>query len=147
MRRNILKISNSLIKLPMVKIKSLIHTIFFYISIKYFYSSFPWLFQEEQKQEPRSRESWGVKEMSVFGGDSWGREANYRKRRIDDLLINNGYESSCYKKLSSGKYACLVCPHNPILDTPLMLSVGLLNPNFPPYNYLSPLNPYVLFSV
>ncbi|OMO63180.1 hypothetical protein COLO4_32691 [Corchorus olitorius] len=59
--------------------------------------------------------------MSVFGGDSWGREAQYRKRRIDEVLIE-GVDGSSYKKLSSGKYACLVCPHNPILDTPLMLS-------------------------
>ncbi|XVF01217.1 hypothetical protein REPUB_Repub04eG0069100 [Reevesia pubescens] len=60
--------------------------------------------------------------MSVFGGDSWGREAQYRKRRIDEVVID-GVDGSSYKKLSSGKYACLVCPHHPILDTPLMLSM------------------------
>ncbi|KAJ9152942.1 hypothetical protein P3X46_026446 [Hevea brasiliensis] len=60
--------------------------------------------------------------MSVFGGDSWAREAQYRKRRLDDLAIQ-GLEGSSYKKLSSGKYACLVCPHNPVLDSPLMLSM------------------------
>ncbi|KAJ4833592.1 hypothetical protein Tsubulata_009207 [Turnera subulata] len=60
--------------------------------------------------------------MSVFGGDSWGREAQHRKTRVDDLFIQ-GVDASSYKKLSSGKYACLVCPHNPILDTPLMLSM------------------------
>ncbi|XVE66876.1 hypothetical protein DITRI_Ditri08aG0115200 [Diplodiscus trichospermus] len=59
--------------------------------------------------------------MSVFGGDSWGREAQYRKRRIEEVVID-GVDASSYKKLSTGKYACLVCPHNPILDTPLMLS-------------------------
>ncbi|KAL4362142.1 hypothetical protein GQ457_04G002360 [Hibiscus cannabinus] len=58
--------------------------------------------------------------MSVFGGDSWGREAQYRKRRIDEVVLE-GIDS--YKKLSSGKYACLVCPHSPIFDTPLMLSM------------------------
>ncbi|CAL5329205.1 unnamed protein product [Camellia sinensis] len=64
--------------------------------------------------------------MSVFGGDGWVREAQYRKRRVDDLVVE-GLETSSYRKLSSGKYACLVCPHNPILDTPLMLSDLLLH--------------------
>ncbi|KAL7118913.1 hypothetical protein ACP275_02G030700 [Erythranthe tilingii] len=59
--------------------------------------------------------------MSVFGGDSWGREAQYRKRRVDDLLIEN-VEASVYKKLPSGKFACLVCPNNPVLDTATTLS-------------------------
>ncbi|KAL3621178.1 hypothetical protein CASFOL_036090 [Castilleja foliolosa] len=59
--------------------------------------------------------------MSVFGGDSWAREAQCRKRRIDDLLIE-GVEASTYKKLSNGKLTCLVCPNNPVLDTPIMLS-------------------------
>ncbi|KAF7126457.1 hypothetical protein RHSIM_Rhsim11G0168800 [Rhododendron simsii] len=45
------------------------------------------------------------------------------KRRVDDLAVE-GIESSSYRKLSSGKYACLICPHNPVLDTPLMLSVS-----------------------
>ncbi|KAI8532861.1 hypothetical protein RHMOL_Rhmol11G0247600 [Rhododendron molle] len=63
--------------------------------------------------------------MSVYGGDSWAREAQYRKRRVDDLAVE-GIESSSYRKLSSGKYACLICPHNPVLDTPLMLSVRVL---------------------
>lgn len=66
--------------------------------------------------------------MSVYGGDSWGREAQYRKRRTDEVVlegieIDDGHGSS-YKKLASGKYACLVCPQNPIFDTPLMLSVS-----------------------
>ncbi|KAL2537509.1 Sodium channel modifier 1 [Forsythia ovata] len=60
--------------------------------------------------------------MSVFGGDSWAREAQCRKRRVDDLLIE-GLDASAYKKLPNGKFACLVCPHNPILDTPLSLSM------------------------
>ncbi|CAK7329822.1 unnamed protein product [Dovyalis caffra] len=60
--------------------------------------------------------------MSVFGGDSWAREAQYRKRRVDDL-VTGGLDGSSYKKLSSGKYACLVCHLNPILDSPLMLSM------------------------
>lgn len=69
--------------------------------------------------------------MSVYGGDSWAREAQYRKRRVDDLAVE-GIESSSYRKLSSGKYACLICPHNPVLDTPLMLSVRFpATPNFP----------------
>lgn len=70
--------------------------------------------------------------MSVYGGDSWGREANYRKRRVDDLLVEHIHNksnitiaSSSYKKLPSGKFACLVCPHTPILDTPLMLSMHM----------------------
>lgn len=60
--------------------------------------------------------------MSVFGGDSWVREAQQRKRRVDDLLLPDS-SSSSYMKLARGKYACLVCPNNPILDTPLMLSM------------------------
>ncbi|GMI74540.1 hypothetical protein HRI_001123300 [Hibiscus trionum] len=62
--------------------------------------------------------------MSVFGGDSWGREAQNRKRRIDEFVLEGiDVDGSSYKKLSSGKYACLVCRHNPIFDTPLMLSI------------------------
>ncbi|CAL9059620.1 uncharacterized protein LOC103969169 [Musa acuminata AAA Group] len=68
--------------------------------------------------------------MSTYGGDSWAREAHHRKRRVDDLMLFPSSSSSSrdasfpsFKKLSNGKYACLVCPHNPILDTPLMLSV------------------------
>ncbi|WCJ33760.1 Sodium channel modifier 1 [Euphorbia peplus] len=60
--------------------------------------------------------------MSVFGGDSWAREAQQRKRRVDDVVLEN-LDGSSYKKLSSGKYLCLLCPHNPVLDSPLMLSV------------------------
>ncbi|KAF7840866.1 sodium channel modifier 1-like [Senna tora] len=63
--------------------------------------------------------------MSVFGGDSWGREAQYRKRRVDDLLLQPLHASSSYKKLPTGKFACLLCPNNPILDSPLMLSVRI----------------------
>ncbi|CAH1444900.1 unnamed protein product [Lactuca virosa] len=61
--------------------------------------------------------------MSVFGGDSWGREAQYRKRRVDDLLLDTAADHSSYRKLPTGKYACLICPHNPVLDTALMLSM------------------------
>ncbi|KAK4345379.1 hypothetical protein RND71_035555 [Anisodus tanguticus] len=60
--------------------------------------------------------------MSVFGGDSWAREAQCRKRRVDELMVDN-IDSSAYKKLSTGKFACLVCPHRPVLDNSLMLSV------------------------
>ncbi|KAL3729282.1 hypothetical protein ACJRO7_026391 [Eucalyptus globulus] len=62
--------------------------------------------------------------MSVFGGDSWAREAQHRKRRVDDLAVE-GLDASSYKKLSSGKFACLVCPGAPVLDSALMLSVRL----------------------
>ncbi|XP_077214274.1 uncharacterized protein LOC143849114 [Tasmannia lanceolata] len=62
--------------------------------------------------------------MSVFGGDSWAREANQRKRRVDVLMLDQTNKvSSSYKKLCNGKYACLVCPNNPVLDSPLMLSM------------------------
>lgn len=61
--------------------------------------------------------------MSVYGGDSWAREAQNRKRRVDDLLIE-GINASAYKKLPNGKFSCLVCPQRPVLDTPLMLSVS-----------------------
>ncbi|KAK1277275.1 hypothetical protein QJS04_geneDACA018775 [Acorus gramineus] len=60
--------------------------------------------------------------MSAFGGDSWAREAQYRKRRLDDLLIDYA-ESSSYRKTRSGKCECLVCPNNPLLDSLLMLSM------------------------
>ncbi|OWM83749.1 sodium channel modifier 1-like [Punica granatum] len=60
--------------------------------------------------------------MSVFGGDSWAREQHHRKRRVDDLAIE-GLDGSCYRKLSNGKFACLVCPNSPVLDSPLMLAV------------------------
>ncbi|KZV58758.1 sodium channel modifier 1-like [Dorcoceras hygrometricum] len=59
--------------------------------------------------------------MSVFGGESWAREAQHRKRRVDDLLLD-GIDAASYKKLSNGKFACLICPQNPILDTLIMLS-------------------------
>ncbi|MCL7048197.1 hypothetical protein MKW94_010149 [Papaver nudicaule] len=61
--------------------------------------------------------------MSVFGGDSWGSEAQCRKRRVDDLLVENISDSSYFKKLPSGKYACLVCPNKPIFDTSLILTM------------------------
>ncbi|XP_043709216.1 sodium channel modifier 1-like [Telopea speciosissima] len=65
--------------------------------------------------------------MSVFGGDSWGREAQNRKRRVEDLLeegLSKEVDSNpSYKKLCNGKYACLVCRHHPILDSSLMLSM------------------------
>ncbi|KAM0034822.1 putative sodium channel modifier 1, zinc-finger, sodium channel modifier 1, acidic [Helianthus debilis subsp. tardiflorus] len=64
--------------------------------------------------------------MSVFGGGNWGREAHHRKRRVDDLLLDAaGDQSSSYRKLSSGKYACLVCPHTPVFDTPVILSMHM----------------------
>ncbi|KAJ3676960.1 hypothetical protein LUZ60_002684 [Juncus effusus] len=59
--------------------------------------------------------------MSVFGGDSWARETQNRKRKVDDLLLSSSSSSS--EKLSSGKYMCLVCPQNPVLDSPLMLAM------------------------
>lgn len=62
--------------------------------------------------------------MSVFGGDSWAREAQHRKRRVEDLMIE-GIESSAYKKLSNGKFSCLICPTNPVLDSPIMLSAHM----------------------
>ncbi|KAI5661053.1 hypothetical protein M9H77_20376 [Catharanthus roseus] len=62
--------------------------------------------------------------MSVFGGDSWAREAQFRKRRVDDLIIE-GINSSAYKKLPNGKFSCLVCPQRPLLDSPLMLSTHM----------------------
>lgn len=58
----------------------------------------------------------------MFGGDNWAREAQHRKRRLDDVLVE-GLHASAYKKLSNGKYACLVCPHNPIIDSLLMFSM------------------------
>jgi len=62
--------------------------------------------------------------MSVYGGDSWAREAQHRKRRVDELMTD-GLDASSFKKLSNGKFTCLVCPHHPLLDSSLMLSVCL----------------------
>ncbi|KAL5714245.1 hypothetical protein ACHQM5_016233 [Ranunculus cassubicifolius] len=59
--------------------------------------------------------------MSAFGGDSWGREAQYRKRRVDDLMLDQLNDS--YKKLSNGKYVCLICSNNPLFDSSLTLSM------------------------
>ncbi|KAH7655463.1 hypothetical protein IHE45_18G012200 [Dioscorea alata] len=61
--------------------------------------------------------------MSVFGGDSWASEAHHRKRRVDDLMLSSSSSSSSYMRLSNGKYACLVCPHRPVLDSPISLSM------------------------
>ncbi|KAL6661271.1 hypothetical protein ACP70R_000655 [Stipagrostis hirtigluma subsp. patula] len=63
--------------------------------------------------------------MSVFGGDSWARDAQQRKRRLDDLMLpaSASSKSDSFKRLSNGKFACLVCSHRPILDSPLMLSM------------------------
>ncbi|KAI6677886.1 hypothetical protein NL676_038682 [Syzygium grande] len=60
--------------------------------------------------------------MSVYGGDSWAREAQHRKRRADDLAVER-LDAASYKRLSSGKFACLVCPRAPVLDSALMLSM------------------------
>lgn len=60
--------------------------------------------------------------MSVYGGDSWAKEAQHRKRRVDELMLD-GLHASSFKKLSNGKFTCLVCPHHPLLDSSLMLSM------------------------
>lgn len=61
-------------------------------------------------------------EMSVYGGDSWGREAQHRKRRVDDLMLDKLTRDS-YKQLSNGNYICLVCPNKPLFDSSLALSM------------------------
>ncbi|RCV31515.1 hypothetical protein SETIT_6G184200v2 [Setaria italica] len=66
--------------------------------------------------------------MSVFGGDSWARDAQQRKRRLDDLMLPASASSSpstpdSFRRLPNGKLACLVCPNHPVLDSPLMLSI------------------------
>uniref|UniRef100_A0A0E0LVY4 Sodium channel modifier 1 n=1 Tax=Oryza punctata TaxID=4537 RepID=A0A0E0LVY4_ORYPU len=72
--------------------------------------------------------------MSVFGGDSWARDAQQRKRRLDDLMLPASAASpslsspsapDSFRRLSNGKFACLVCPHRPVLDSALMLSKEL----------------------
>ncbi|ONM03706.1 hypothetical protein ZEAMMB73_Zm00001d031816 [Zea mays] len=73
--------------------------------------------------------------MSVFGGDSWARDAQQRKRRLDELLLPITAPSSpstpdSFKKLHNGKLACLICPHRPVLDTPLMLSAFFRASNY-----------------
>ncbi|KAF8769538.1 hypothetical protein HU200_006576 [Digitaria exilis] len=63
--------------------------------------------------------------MSAFGGDSWARDAQQRKRRLDDLMLPASSPSmpDSFRRLPNGKLACLVCPHRPVLDSPLMLSM------------------------
>jgi len=66
--------------------------------------------------------------MSVFGGDNWARDAQQRKRRLDDLMLPAPASSSpstpeSFRRLPNGKLACLVCPNRPVLDSPLMLSM------------------------
>ncbi|KAJ6843461.1 sodium channel modifier 1-like [Iris pallida] len=61
--------------------------------------------------------------MSVFGGDSWAREAQQRKRRVDELVLSTPSSSSSFKKLSNGSYACLICSQSPILSGPLSISL------------------------
>ncbi|KAF8654391.1 hypothetical protein HU200_061573 [Digitaria exilis] len=63
--------------------------------------------------------------MSAFGGDSWARDAQQRKRRLDDLMLPSSSSSmpDSFRRLPNGKLACLVCPHRPVLDSPLMLSM------------------------
>lgn len=61
--------------------------------------------------------------MSVFGGDSWAPEAHHRRRRVDDLMLSSSSSASSFMRLSNGKYACLVCPHRPVLDSPISLSM------------------------
>ncbi|KAJ7967427.1 sodium channel modifier 1-like [Quillaja saponaria] len=39
------------------------------------------------------------------------------------MILYTRSSPSVYKKLSNGKYACVVCPNNPIFDSTLMLSV------------------------
>jgi len=71
--------------------------------------------------------------MSVFGGDSWARDAQQRKRRLDDLLLPTTASSSpstpdSFRKLPNGKLACLVCPRHP----PHALSKPAPHPPSPP---------------
>ncbi|KAF5200356.1 hypothetical protein FRX31_010056 [Thalictrum thalictroides] len=81
--------------------------------------------EEEAGEEEARAITDHLSEMSVYGGDSWGREAEYRKRRVEDLILEDHLtnSSSSYKKLSNGKYTCLVCSNNPLFDTPLTLSM------------------------
>ncbi|KAL3685864.1 hypothetical protein R1sor_003886 [Riccia sorocarpa] len=60
--------------------------------------------------------------MSTFGGDSWVPEAQYRKRRVDELLSEEIPDDEA-RRMSNGRFACLVCPQCPVLDTLPMLHV------------------------
>ena len=65
--------------------------------------------------------------MSVFGGDSWGREAQHRKRRLDDLLLEELVDGSSYKKLSMANTPALFAP---TLPSSILLSCSLYVPFF-----------------
>jgi hypothetical protein len=74
--------------------------------------------------------------MSTYGGDSWVPEAMHRKHQVDQLLADVHHlerYSNQWRRLSNGRFACLVCPHRPVLDTFPMLIVSL------PSLFLSPL--------
>ncbi|XP_024382015.1 uncharacterized protein [Physcomitrium patens] len=62
--------------------------------------------------------------MSTYGGDSWVPEAMHRKHQVDQLLGDvhqlDRY-SNQWRHLSNGRFACLICPHHPVLDTFPML--------------------------
>lgn len=64
--------------------------------------------------------------MSTYGGDSWVPEAMHRKHQVDQLLADVHHlerYSNQWRRLSNGRFACLVCPHPPVLDTFPMLIV------------------------
>ena len=67
------------------------------------------------------------REMSVFGGDSWGREAQHGKRRLDDLLLEELVDGSSYKKLSMANTPALFAP---TLPSSILLSCSLYVPFF-----------------
>eukprot|EP00897_Mesotaenium_endlicherianum_P009141 jgi/Mesen1/8255/ME000445S07402 len=60
--------------------------------------------------------------MSTYGGDSWLPEIQLRGRRQEELFLSQVPKSEAIMT-SSGKLACLVCPHRPVVDSAHMLHV------------------------
>lgn len=44
-------------------------------------------------------------------------ETMHRKHQVNQLLTDQVHQSNCWRRLSNGQIACLVCPHRPVLDT------------------------------
>jgi len=60
--------------------------------------------------------------MSTYGGDSYEGENQIRRRRVNDLLTEDVPLEEAVKT-ANGKYKCIICPQQPIIDTTAMLGI------------------------
>ncbi|KAL6076882.1 Dynein heavy chain, variant 3 [Balamuthia mandrillaris] len=63
--------------------------------------------------------------MSTYGGDSFVPEAIQRDKRVKDLFRGelSKHNKGEVRKDRNGRYVCLVCPTNPLLDTMAMFYI------------------------